>query len=170
MWTDIELSYSNQVITLLAVEPQDIEYFQWWWREADLIRVTSGITSPLSDSQIKSYFKNILEPQAALHFMIDCDNRTIGHISLQQRHDNWWETQIVIGANADQGRGYGPAAIQLLIDKARQQSIDRIYLEVRPDNTKAIGAYQKVGFSIIGKVIKTDNPEQPELIRMELIR
>ena len=158
------------MITLLTVESQDIKYFKQWWRDSDLIRATSGITSPLSDSQIKSYFRNILEPQTALHFMIDCDNRTIGHISLQRRTDNWWETQIVIGDNADQGRGYGSEAIQLLIDKARQQSIDRIYLEVRPDNAKAIGAYQKVGFSIVGNLIKTNNPQQPELIRMELIR
>jgi RimJ/RimL family protein N-acetyltransferase len=157
------------VITLLAVQTHDIEYFSKWWRDLNLIKVTSGITSPLSDSQVKKYFKNILEPQAALHFMIDCDNRTIGHVSLQQRNDNWWETQIVIGDNADQGRGYGSEALHLLIDKARQQGINRIYLEVRPDNAKAIGAYRKVGFSIVGNLIKTNNPRQPELIRMELI-
>lgn len=156
------------MITLLAVQPQDIKYFTQWWRDSDLISVTSGDTFPLSDSQIQGYFKNLFRPNASLHFMIDRDGHIIGHISLQQRSYEWWETQVIIGERKDQGLGYGSEAIRQLLDKAGQQGINRIYLEVRPDNAKAIRAYQKVGFSQVGEIIETNNPRQPELIRMEL--
>ena len=159
------------MISLRPVQLQDIKYFAQWWRDSDLIIVTSGDIAPLTDAQISSYFMDIIEPLTlteALHFMIDLGGKTIGHISLQKREANWWETQIVIGDKTAQGKNYGPRAIQQLIDKAKRRGINQIYLEVRPENTRAIKAYQKVGFNQVGKAIDTQNRLQPQLIRMEL--
>jgi len=162
--------HNLMAITLRLIRPQDIEYFSKWWRDPDLIKVTSGDTTELSDAQISEYFGHIIKPHEALHYMVDLNNKTIGHISLQKREGPWWETQIVLGDKASRGKGYGVQAIHQLLDKAMVQGIDHIYLEVRPENTRAIKTYQKVGFSQVGGVIETGNKLQPQLIRMELLQ
>lgn len=161
------------MIRLRPVQLQDIKYFTQWWRDSDLIIVTSGDIAPLTDAQISSYFMDIIEPSTlaeALHFMIDSSGQTIGHISLQKRVANWWEIQIVIGDKKAQGKDYGPRAIRQLIDQAKRRGINQIYLEVRPENTRAIKAYRKVGFNQVGKATDTQNRLQSQLIRMELAR
>jgi len=54
-----------------------------------------------------------------------------------------------------------------LLRLAEKINITNIYLEVRPENTWAIKAYQKAGFHIVGK-FETNNVLQPVLVRMEL--
>ncbi len=156
------------MIVLRPVQPQDIKYFARWWRDPDLIRVTSGDTVELTDHQVARYFKNIFESQTAQHFMVDCDFDTIGHISLQKRANDWWETQIILGEKKSRGKGYGLQAIRQLLDEAKTRGISKIYLEVRPENVRAIRAYQKAGFKRVGKMINTLNKLQPQLVRMEL--
>jgi RimJ/RimL family protein N-acetyltransferase len=155
------------MVKLRPVVGTDLNYFSKWWRDEDLLRVTSGKNEALSNVAVANYFRSIKTTSSALHFMVDTEDGTIGHVSLQQREEGWWETQIVIGEKTAQGKGFGPEAIKLLLEKAREQRINQIYLEVRPENVKAIGAYEKVGFSRKGDTIFTGNPDQPELIRME---
>jgi len=160
--------HHEQTVALRSVRSEDIKYFSQWWRDPDLIKATSGDTAELTDDQIKDYFKHIVELQDALHFMVEHNGNTIGHISLQKRAGSWWETQIVLGDKTSQGRGYGVQAIEQLLDEAKAQDIDHIYLKVRPENTRAISTYEKVGFSKVGDVIETGNELQPQLVRMEL--
>ena len=49
-----------------------------------------------------------------------------------------------------QGEGYAKAALQWLIELLREKDIQRIFLEVRASNTKAIGLYEKIGFHQVG--------------------
>jgi len=55
--------------------------------------------------------------------------------------------QTVIEEKDFQGKGYGTKAIKLIIKKAKLLNIEKIYLEVRPDNLRAIKAYGKSGFN-----------------------
>jgi RimJ/RimL family protein N-acetyltransferase len=78
------------------------------------------------------------------------------------------ETQIVIGNKKFRGLGYGPKSIMLMINELSHKGIEKIYLNVRPENIRAIKAYQSVGFKQVGCITETGNPNQPQLIRMEL--
>jgi len=160
--------FDKHPVALRPVRPEDIKYFSQWWRDPDLIQATSGDTVELTDDQIEDYFKAILESQNALHFMVEHNGSTIGHVSLQKRDGSWWETQIVLGDKASQGKGFGAQAIEQLLDKAKTQGIGHIYLEVRPENTRAISTYEKAGFRQVGEALETGNELQPQLIRMEL--
>jgi RimJ/RimL family protein N-acetyltransferase len=155
------------MISLRSVENIDKVYFAKWWRDPELVRVTSGDFTLLSDEDIDHYFEGIKTDPPTLHYMINADNQTIGHISLSKRTGDWWETQIVIGEKEMQGKGFGTEAIAALINEANHQDIKNIYLEVRPDNIRAINAYKKVGFKQVGEEIATNNENQPRLIRME---
>ncbi len=54
-------------------------------------------------------------------------------------------------APSEQGRGYGARMMRRLIDLARWHQAQRIFLEVRPSNPRAIGLYQSLGFNEIGR-------------------
>lgn len=50
-----------------------------------------------------------------------------------------------------QGEGHGTRLMKRLIDLARWHQAERIFLEVRPSNERAIALYQRLGFAAIGR-------------------
>ena len=54
-------------------------------------------------------------------------------------------------APEQQGRGHGRRLMLRLIDLARWHQAQRIFLEVRPSNPKAIQLYDDLGFNEIGR-------------------
>jgi len=154
-------------IKLRKVTESDIKYFAVWWRDDKLARLTSGILDPISDYKLSEYFADLYNNKKDYHFMIVADDTTIGHISLSKREGDWYETQIVIGNKDYWGQGYGTEAIKLLMIEAKKLNISKIFLEVRPTNTRAIKAYIKSGFIEAGKICYPNNKFLPETLRME---
>lgn len=155
-------------ISIRKVKTDDEPFFAKWWRDEDLLKLTSGVMEPISDEEVEKYFEKLLNDNVDYHFMILADEITIGHLSLVKRGDGWYETQIVIGDNKYQGLGYGPQAIMLLLEKAKYRNINKIFLDVRPTNTNAIKAYEKCGFKKQETIKHPDNKFLPETLRMEL--
>jgi ribosomal-protein-alanine N-acetyltransferase len=67
----------------------------------------------------------------------------------------YWVMMLAVGEGhilnccvspAWQGRGFGRALVEHLIDTARQHNAEAIYLEVRPSNTPAVNLYERLGF------------------------
>lgn len=54
-------------------------------------------------------------------------------------------------APSEQGKGYGRRMMRRLIDLARWHQAQRIFLEVRPSNPRAIALYHRLGFNEIGR-------------------
>lgn len=50
-----------------------------------------------------------------------------------------------------QGQGYGRRLMRRLMDLARWHSAERVFLEVRPSNPRAIQLYHSLGFNEIGR-------------------
>jgi len=155
-------------ISLRKIKPSDKKYFTKWWNDEELRKLTSGRPGLVSDKKVEKYFSAMLKNKKDYHFMIILDQKAIGHINLSKRKDNWHETQIVIGEKKYWGKGYGTKAVKLLIKKAKQLGITKIYLEVRPDNLRAIRAYEKCGFKKIRLIKYPKNKYLPKTLRMEL--
>lgn len=155
-------------IFLKELNEGDEGFFSKWWRDVELIALTSGDFEPISDIEVNEYFKGMLSDSDSMNYMIIADDVTIGHVSVSQRRDNWSEIQIVIGEKEYWGSGYGTKAIKLAIDKAKKRGVKNIYLEVRPTNIGAIKAYENCGFEKAGTVKYNDNSNLPETLRMEL--
>ncbi|HPN81149.1 MAG TPA: GNAT family N-acetyltransferase [bacterium] len=155
-------------ILLRKISTKDKKYFTEWWRNADLIKLTSGCLDPISDKDVDKYFSLMIDSKVDHHFMIIIDKKVIGHIVLSQRKNGWYETQIIIGDKNFWGRGYGTEAIKKLLRKAKNMGISKVYLEVRPTNIRAITAYKKSGFLEKGIIKYPDNPYLPETLRMEI--
>lgn len=154
-------------ITLRELKSDDKIYFETWWRDKDLLKLTSGDLNPISDHDLGKYFEYMLNNKNDIHYIIYVDNVAIGHISLIKRVDGWFETQIIIGDKRYLNKGYGSQAIELLISRAKKLHMHKIYLEVRLDNIRAIKSYTKCGFRVI-KTIQHHNKLLPETLRMEL--
>lgn len=155
-------------LTLRKIKPIDKKYFFYWWRDKELLRLTSGILKPISDKEVNKYFLIMLRSKNDYNFIIMLDKKVIGHISLAKRKNHWYETQIVIGEKKYWGKGYGSEAIRLLIQKAKSLKISKIYLEVRPTNFRAIRAYEHCGFYKVKAVLYSKNKYLPKTLRMEL--
>jgi [ribosomal protein S18]-alanine N-acetyltransferase len=52
---------------------------------------------------------------------------------------------------AEQSHGYGRWLLRMLIRSARAHRAERVFLEVRPSNPRAIALYQDEGFNEIGR-------------------
>lgn len=155
-------------IFLRKIKPSDEEYFARWWRDRELLKLTSGMLKPTSDKEVNKYFLDILKTKKDSHFLITLDKKAIGHISLVKRKNGWYETQIIIGDKKYWNKGYGSRAISLFLNKAKQLGIDKIYLEVRPNNLRAIKAYKKSGFIEKGIRKYPKNKYLSEVLRMEI--
>lgn len=164
----IILLYDMSRITLRKIKVSDKKYFARWWRDKELLKLTSGILKFISDKEVNKYFKNILNNKKDRHFMISLNGKVVGHISLAERQNDWYETQIVIGEKKYWGKGYGSRAIKLLIRKVKLLGISKIYLEARPTNIRAIRAYEHCGFQKIKTVLYPKNKYLPKTLRMEL--
>lgn len=158
----------NAKFFLRKIKISDRKYFAKWWRDRDLLKLTSGILKPISDRDVDKYFKAILINKENYHLLIILRKKVIGHISLNKRKNGWYETQIIIGEKKYWGKGYGSRAIKILIKKAKALGIKKIYLEVRPNNFKAIKAYKKSGFKEIKTMKYPKNKFLPATLRMEL--
>ncbi len=155
-------------ITLRKIKFTDKKYFTRWWRDEELLKLTSGVLELISDKDVEKYFLAMIKSSVDHHFIILLDKNVIGHISLIKKKASWYETQIIIGEKQYWGKGFGTKAIQLLLKKAKSLNISKIYLEVRPTNIRAFKSYENSGF------VKTEIKEYPEnkylpqTLRMEL--
>lgn len=155
-------------ITLRKILISDKKYFAKWWRDKYLLKVTSGILRRITDKEVDRYFSRILKNKRDGQYIIIANRRVIGYISLVQRKNGWHEIKIVIGEKNQQGKGYGTEAIRLLVRKARRAAIKKVYLEVRPDNLKAIRAYEKRDFQKVGIKKYPKNKYLPQTLKMVL--
>lgn len=156
-------------VYLRKMKSGDKKYFSKWWRDKELAELTSGILKRISDQEVDKYFQAILNSKKDFHFIITVNKKAIGHISLAERKNGWYETQIVIGEKRYLGKGYGPRTIKLLAGKAKYFGISKIYLEVRPTNIRAIRAYEQCGFQKVKMIKYPRNKYLPETLRMELL-
>ena len=65
--------------------------------------------------------------------------------------DKYWLWRFMIDKNA-QGKGYGAAALEKIIDYFKSQGADHILLSTKPTNTAALSLYRKYHFEETGEM------------------
>ena len=78
-------------------------------------------------------------------YVLELDNKVIGYISATIIIDECNLIKIIVD-NDYRKCGYGKMLLEYLIDKCKEMSIGKIYLEVREDNGVAKSFYQKNRF------------------------
>lgn len=156
-------------LQLETIQPSDQPLFAKWWRSPELQRFTSGSRARLTDGEIERHFETMQKNRKDSHYLIRLGAIPIGHIALAKRRGGWYETQIIIGDRRFRNRGFGHVVIRTLLSRAKREGITRIYLEVRPDNIRAIKTYKKAGF-IPRRIIRHKSRLLPRTLRMEYAR
>lgn len=140
----------GNLVNLRAPRQEDSNSYFRWINDRELV-LQNSTYRPISEVEHERWFNNLAQDKNQVLFSIVENEHgyLIGSCSL--RHINWIhsnaELQIRIGEKEFHGRGYGAEAITLLLQHGfNDLHLQRIYLEVFSNNTRAISAYEKAGF------------------------
>lgn len=156
-------------VSLRQLKKSDLPYFLKWWKDKELIALTSGVYEK-SEAKLTLYFFDFFNHPKDHHYIISCDRNAIGHIALTHKSPTTFESHIVIGEKEYWGQGIGTKAIIKALKIAfTKLGYTKATLEVRPNNLRAINAYEACGFVKKGLKKYPQNPQQPVTLQMQLI-
>ena len=104
------------------------------------------------ETAAKEEYREIARP-----FAICADGTTVGFTMLAfeltspDPSDRYWLWRFMIDKNA-QGKGYGSAALEAIINYFKSQGADHILLSTKETNTAALSLYHKYRFSETGEM------------------
>ena len=95
-------------------------------------------------------------PEIARPFAVYVDDRMVGFAmfafdEINDDPDKYWLWRFMIDEEF-QGKGYGSAALEAIIEYFRENGADEITLSTKENNTAALGLYHKFGFSENGEM------------------
>ncbi|WP_417796092.1 GNAT family N-acetyltransferase [Terasakiella pusilla] len=135
-------------ITLGPVEERDIPVLYDWINDPDLIHLSSTY-KPVHEVQHIEWFNSLSKASDRVIFAIRNEaGDLVGTIQLVNIHPVFRHAELIvrIGDTANQSRGYGSAALRLLLEYAKRDlNLKRIFLHVFASNMRAIKAYENVG-------------------------
>jgi RimJ/RimL family protein N-acetyltransferase len=151
------------LVSLREHVPSNRVAFQRWYADPEIASLLRHDLEPLSASQSKSYFDTFILPASARGVCFAIHEREtkrlIGTTALtDRRRDGKGDSalfRIVIGEKEAWGKGYGTEATTLVAQQAFEQlGLDAVRLEVFRHNTRAIAAYERVGFVVTGEHVE----------------
>ncbi|MEI6678499.1 MAG: GNAT family protein [Mariniphaga sp.] len=147
---------SNDLVTLRAIEPEDIELLHAWENDPENWEVSHTLV-PYSKYILALYIKNSdrdIYESKQLRLMIDtADGKTIGAIDLFEFEPFHSRAGIgiLIQNYEDRSKGFASAALELLIGYCfTKLKIHQLYANIQTENTRSIKLFEKHGFKICG--------------------
>jgi RimJ/RimL family protein N-acetyltransferase len=121
-----------------------------WRNRLDLVRA-NGPYRPLDQVKFDGWLSSLGSDPGQVVFAIrqKQDMRLTGYLQITniQPVPRTAELGILIGAEADQGKGFGQEAVRLGLEFCwRDLNLQRVTLFVVGDNPRAVRAYEKTGF------------------------
>ena len=139
-------------------------------REAILalsVREDQPFVAP-NDVSLRQYEETEAEaPGVARPFGIYADDRLVGFCMFafspeeEEPDDRYWLWRFMIDKD-EQGKGYGQAALQAIIQYFKDNGADRLYLSTEPENERGLHIYRKAGFRDTGII----SDDEAVLMRM----
>lgn len=145
----------------------DLAFFLAWYADPEVARLIRHDRTPLSPEEIRRYFEDtLLALSAAGHgfAIVEAESdRLLGTCSLTDFSTDGHEAilRILIGPRTHWGKGYGTAALRLLLTYGFEVLCLRtVRLHVFADNPRAVRAYLKLGFQVVAR-FPLLGPQQP---------
>ena len=169
----MEKYLANDIITLRAIEPEDIELLYSWENDPEIWEVSHTLV-PYSKYILALYIKNsdkdIYETKQ-LRLMIDTnEGKTIGAIDLFdfEPYHSRVGVGLLIHNKEDRSKGYASEALDLLISFCfKKLNIHQIYANIESRNKISLGLFEKHGFRICGtkkEWLRTDSGWKDEMM------
>lgn len=150
------LLLKNDLISLRALEPEDIDLLFTWENNEEIWTVSHTI-APFSKHILALYIQNSdkdLYETKQLRLMIDNrEGKTVGAIDLFDFDP--FHSRIGIGIlvhnSEDRSKGYATAALQLMIRYCFERlNLHQVYANILTDNQISIKLFTKAGFELSG--------------------
>jgi diamine N-acetyltransferase len=164
---------SNDMISLRAIEPEDIELLYLWENDPEIWEVSHTLV-PYSKYILALYIKNTdkdIYESKQLRLMIDTsDGQTIGAIDLFDFDP--YHSRVGIGLliynREDRSKGYASAALQLLIAYCfKKLNIHQLFVNIETGNKISLRLFEKHGFLNCGikkEWLRTDSGWKDEFM------
>lgn len=152
--------FLGQRVRLRPVERDDIPRFIKWLADVET-RAHLGQRLPVGHVQEEKWFEHNAAKGDLQTWAIDAQPEALGpwtHIGSCGFHDihshsRVGEVGIFIGAHEYWGKGYGTDAMETLVAVGfGMLNLNRIQLRVFDTNPRAIRSYEKVGFTVEGRL------------------
>lgn len=165
-------------VFLRAFEEADVENLVKWRNNTEVTNSLGGTNFFVSSIREKEWIKH-----SATHDRNDIrlaiclieNSKHIGNINLTTI--NWInrsaEFSIMIGDRQEWGKGFGKEATFLMLNYAFfELNLNRVYLTVKMDNTRAINLYKKLGFQQEGILRESlyKNGKYNDMIIMSILK
>jgi diamine N-acetyltransferase len=169
---------SNNIISLRAIEPEDIELLYSWENDPAIWEVSHTLV-PYSRYILALYIKNAdkdIYESKQLRLMADTtEGKTIGAVDLFDFDPYHARAGIglLIYNREDRSKGYASAALELTIAYCfNKLNIHQLYANIETGNKISLKLFEKKGFKICGikkDWLKTTSGWKDEII-LQLIR
>jgi diamine N-acetyltransferase len=143
---------AGRLVYLRPAERSDVPIFVRWLSDARTTRHLA-LRSPIGEAMEERWFESLLDHHGRDRwFFVICrlaDHRPVGSLDLHALdHTNGSAgVGIAIGDPSDTGRGYGSDALAVLVTFAFDElRLERVWLDVYPDNAGARRVYDRLGF------------------------
>lgn len=80
---------------------------------------------------------------------VECDGQVMGYSIMSVAAGEAHLLNICVAPEL-RGRGEGRRLLEYMVEHARAAGAERVYLEVRPSNRRALRLYREAGFEVIG--------------------
>lgn len=146
-------------VKLVPLETIHDNYIVKWRNDSSIstFLFSSEIITLESHRRWFEKYKNLSDRQEFVIYITD-RNIPIGTIGLSSidKINSRAEYGITIGEIEYMGKGYAKEASQLILKYAFEEiNLNKVFLKVFEDNTRAIGMYKKLGFNVDG-VLRQD--------------
>jgi len=150
-----DFEYLLTEVVLVPIRPEEKEEFYKLATESEGSKFwygDRGVDIPTKDDFFEdwneSYF-DIISPEKGQCFWIIVDGEKIGQVNYNKidLENKKVELDIIVGDEAKMGKGYGADALKTLINYLFDNfDVNKIWIEPRANNPRAIRAYEKAGF------------------------
>lgn len=147
-------------VCLRALELTDLDNTHRWHNDPELFESLVGSYRFVSRAAEEKWLRNLAEysdTQVSLAICVKENSTHIGNVYL--KNINWIarraELHIFIGDPEQREKGYGQAAVKLIIRHAfGDLGLLRLSLHVLENNHAAVHVYEKCGFKVEGKLLR----------------
>lgn len=161
---------------LRSLSLEDIPGMLEWMHDESIAQVFNANFLSYTESDVKAFIENSWEQTTALHFAIqNSSGAYLGTISLKDVDERNLSAEYAISTRkASQGTGSaGRATMDVLSYAFEVLNLERIYLNVKESNHRAIGFYEKVGFVKEGsarRAIRESNGDFANLLWFSMLK
>jgi len=172
-FTPVDLRiHRSQIVDL------NVEYMNWWLRgiedcfKTDLATLL-GWSKKAVESKKREYLtievEKLCSDPHGIYYLVELKSTIIGMGALRQLKKNISEIKRMYIRPAYQGKGYGKALLQQLLQKAKEFGYHSVYLDSGRFMTTAHNLYRSFGFIERGEYPETEIPPQlkPQWLFME---